>query len=321
MDYQKKYLKYKQKYLELKGGFNNIMPNLNTIPQEHIMSFLDMEDLISFLSINRQNLSKKRDVNTLFKIEKDEINIFGVRQLDTLAAFRDKKFIINQLNVFYFDCTDEQLEQLLNKIYDLQILILSVCYQITGSGFRGLSRLNSLHTIHLYDCAKITNFSHLRGLINLQTLKLNECNITDDELEHLTGLINLQNLDLILCPQITDRGLEYLSGLRNLQSLNLGMCNQITDAGLEYLSGLRNLQNLNLGMCNQITDRGLEYLSGLRNLQSLYLFDCPQITDRGLEHLSGLTSLEILQISGCYRITRAGITWLNNILPELEIYN
>jgi hypothetical protein len=105
--------------------------------------------------------------------------------------------------------------------------------------------------------------------------------LNDAGLERLKGLIQINGLRLGNT-QITNAGLENLKGLTHLQNLNL-QNTQITDVGLENLKELTQMSELDLTK-TQITDAGLEHLRGLTQLKSLNLKDT-MATDEGVKNL------------------------------------
>ena len=133
-------------------------------------------------------------------------------------------------------------------------------------------------------CGSLTtdaDLEHLKRLIQLQVLTLDDTKISDAGLEHLKGLVQLREL-LLTGPTITDAGLEHLTGLAQIESLWLDGT-KITDAGLKHLKGLAQLEHLWL-RGTKITDGGLEHLKGLTNLQVLDLTHT-QVTDTGVKRL------------------------------------
>ena len=95
---------------------------------------------------------------------------------------------------------------------------------------------------HLEQLIKCYPWSHQVTLFNTRILELltmkyqfsnyriQNSNITDDELIHLKGM---RIVDLFSCNKITDAGLVYLKGIR---TVDLTLCKNITDAGLEHLA-------------------------------------------------------------------------------------
>ena len=78
----------------------------------------------------------------------------------------------------------------------------------------------------------IADLQYLTVFVQLSSLDLSGCNITDAELQHLAGLVQLSSLNMSTCRKLTDAGLQHLAGLVQLSSLNLSGCYNFTDAGL-----------------------------------------------------------------------------------------
>jgi hypothetical protein len=74
---------------------------------------------------------------------------------------------------------------------------------------------------------------HLKGLVELRCLVLNDTQLTDDGLEHLKGLSQLQVLSLDNT-RVTDSGLIHLKALAHLQSLYLQRTH-VTEGGVKEL--------------------------------------------------------------------------------------
>lgn len=112
--------------------------------------------------------------------------------------------------------------------------------------------------------------SHLRGLQQLTTLKLNGAAITDRGLEYLIDCKSLKRLELHRAP-ITDAGLEYLTDLTTLENLDLSGT-KITGKDLEPLARLPALEILNLNG-TPLTDDAVGVLSRLQRLLWLGVSD------------------------------------------------
>lgn len=135
---------------------------------------------------------------------------------------------------------------------------------------------------------------------NLTTLRLNDCDITDESLFALS-----QN-----CPQ--------------LLSLNVAYCSAITNAGVVALSqGCRQLMYLNLSDCEKITDNGVIALAqGCPQLTSLYLQCCENITDAGVIALAqGCPQLLSFELTTSKHITDASIIAIAQACPKLTNIN
>jgi predicted transcriptional regulator len=243
MNYQKKYLKYKQKYLELKGGMDSPVGLENIIP--YIIPYLDsLEKIVKFTSTNKALRELKTDNSTIFYIKTLEID--RPEYLDILGTFSDHKINVNEI-IISINITDNDLQYILSKIvFDgLQSINLERCYRITDNGLGHLSRLINLKTLYLDNCDHITDngLVHLRGLTNLKMLRLESSDlITDNGLGHLSQLENLKELILHGFTQITIDGLAQLIRLPNLKILDIAYCDQITKDEIDQLNkpeGLR----------------------------------------------------------------------------------
>ena len=91
-------------------------------------------------------------------------------------------------------------------------------------------------------------------------LGLARTKVTDSGLAHLKDLVNLNRLHLENTA-VTDAGLAHLGGLTNLEYLNL-YGTKVTDAGLIHLARLEKLQSLYLWQTG-VTDKGVETLQKL----------------------------------------------------------
>jgi len=99
---------------------------------------------------------------------------------------------------------------------------------------------------------------HLKGLMHLIGLRLNDTQIGDDGLKHLiSGLTNLRQLN-VSNTLVSDKGLKHLNGLTNPHLLLLDNT-QISDGGLKHLIGLKTLSSLSLEN-TQVTDEGVKKL-------------------------------------------------------------
>ena len=155
---------------------------------------------------------------------------------------------------------------------------------------------------------------HVRGLSQLQSLKLNGTHVTDTGLAHIKGLTKLQTLSL-LRTKVTDAGLVHLEELTQLEFLDLGGT-RVNGEGLAHLKQLSKLKLLYL-WDTDVTDAGLKHIDGLSNLQDL-LLQGTKITDAGLVHLKGLTKLRELNL-GRTQVTDEGVQKLQQALPDCKI--
>jgi hypothetical protein len=148
----------------------------------------------------------------------------------------------------------------------------------------------------------------LSGLMNLETLSLAECPVTEQGLQSLTGLVQLQDLDLT-------RLNFFRHGFRTSGVLP-GPEGNLTDACVPPLLSLTRLRRLSLAG-NRITDKGLEQIGKVTNLDELDL-EATDVTDQGLIHLQSLRRLKNVNVAAT-QVTPEGIKALQKALPGVEI--
>lgn len=122
-------------------------------------------------------------------------------------------------------------------------------------------------------------FKPIEGLARLDTLRADECQITDQSLNVIGRLSNLHQLSLNGIP-FSAAGLKKISGLKFLDMLNLAG-SYTTDAHIDALLGCSNLVSLNLSN-SKMTDEGLIKLARLKKLKSLTIVNCPDVTNAGV---------------------------------------
>jgi hypothetical protein len=116
--------------------------------------------------------------------------------------------------------------------------------------------------------------------------------VTADMLKQLEELKQLEVIRLDHT-NISDDGLKYLKNFNHLHVLSLEGTH-ITDAGLEHLKDFEELYNLNLNRTD-ITDDGLKHLKGLLKLQMLDILDT-KTTDTGIKDIQqALPKLKIFR--------------------------
>src|SRR5262245_28105285 len=132
----------------------------------------------------------------------------------------------------------------------------------------------------------------LAPFVNMETLDLNDANITDEMMPGLANMKNLRRLTMI-GTLVTDDGLKYLRDLHELEELDLyGV--KITDSGVAHLSGLTKLRRLNL-LGAQITDASAETLARMKELRELNIYRS-RFTNAGLAKLAALPELQVLDV-------------------------
>lgn len=154
----------------------------------------------------------------------------------------------------------------------------------------------------------------LAGLSGLRWLRLDGCQITDDNVHYLVSIPDLETL-YVSDTRISDAGLDQICSIRTLKKLTIDGT-PITDKGLGSLRELPNLEELSLWRC-YVTDRGCDTLAELRGLKKLSL-DGTQVTDKGVRKLFVLKDLERISLWKT-PVTDRGVAALKKALPNLEV--
>jgi len=163
----------------------------------------------------------------------------------------------------------------------------------------GVTNVSIQHLLSRPPSSRHADLSMLPRLLNVETLGLEECTVTEQELDSLRGLNHLRSLNLARLNHLryasTDRGLS--------------------DACLIPIKGLSQLRELDLSG-NRITDDGMAMIAGMPELESLVL-TATEVTDAGLVHLQALKKLKNLSLGGT-GVTPQGARALQSALPDLQ---
>ena len=143
----------------------------------------------------------------------------------------------------------------------------------------GLTRLNELT---LAGHPKITDAGlvHLRGLMELRALWLNNSSITGAGLKHLQNLPMLLSLGLP-ATTLAESDLKVLAAFRTLTFVNIDRTPGATDTGIAVLRMMPALTELHAGY-SSISDSGLEVLATFPGLKKLHL-PGSKVTDAGIQ--------------------------------------
>jgi len=149
-------------------------------------------------------------------------------------------------------------------------------------------------------------------------------NTHDPDLVTLSKLLHLQSLKLEEC-DVSEEGLSAVSALHELSALSLVRLHQfrygggfpgLKDSCLVPLQGLTQLEQLSLSG-NRITDKGLELIAHLPNLSTLDL-DATDVTDAGLVSLQSMKNLKSIRLGGT-RVTPEGVKRLQEAIPGIDV--
>jgi len=152
------------------------------------------------------------------------------------------------------------------------------------------------------------DLSPLSRAVNVRSLHLHRQPIGDAALVHLRPMRKLNTLGLGFT-DVADEGLKELASFPELKSLWLFQT-KVTDAGMQHVGRCPKLRFLELSNSN-VGDEGMQRLAALADLSYLNLSKT-RVTDAGLAHLTPLTNLEEGLFFGT-NVTQAGV----NQIPSL----
>ena len=192
----------------------------------------------------------------------------------------------------------------------------------------------SLRAVHLKSSSFRDFFGEntsLKIFDTLQTIILNECDVTESDVDFLNNnsvfpslqsvtatlgwcapntlliLSRIEKLKTLTTSSVSAAALKIISECPNLQTLTLNGSERLTEGtGVEFLSGLKNsLTSLTIPRCTKISDLDVEkYLSSLGKLTSVELTDGKQLTDQALTIITASFPLiSHLNLSRCQGIS------------------
>ena len=270
------------------------------------------------------------------------------RERPELAIYRSQRWAIEQIESLAFepiietqpaDVPPELRELLGDRYFQEAVRVTFRSDDETGPRDKiqseELAPLRMLRTATHVDLAytRINDIGmqYLKGLTNVESLRLPMDEVSEVGLANIVGMTNLNDFSGELDdeklvrfapfdrlqylftggPRITDEGLESLAGLRGLTHLQLRAAN-VEGAGLRHLCALPRLETLDLEEANV---RDLTHVGELPALKSLKLGNTT-IDDAAMAALAGCSHLEFLSIANT-NVGDAGIAHVK-ALPELR---
>jgi Leucine-rich repeat (LRR) protein len=183
------------------------LQHLKTAPNLHV------------LDLSVSGLEKDADFEQVKDLKK-------LKKIDLPHAFSDKAFVC------------------LAQLTDLEEVAFSSLSELKGHGLQHLKNLTKLTELNLsYTGVTDEGLQAIEGLTHLKKLSLPE-HITDKGLAHIKPLVNLTHLH-VQNSQITDAGIDHLKELVNLQVLDLSRA-KLSEAGVLQFKSLHNLREINL---------------------------------------------------------------------------
>lgn len=206
--------------------------------------------------------------------------------------------------------------KILSELGKLQRLTL-VQNQVNDIGARRLEKLKELRTLDLRGNMEAGDMALeiIAELPKLTAFKHRSTAVNDSGMEYLSKNQTLDSL-LIQDFQITDQSGQHLAKLGKLTQLEVFRCQGFGTEGVLALKGM-NLTRLTLRDLPNIDDRALEVFDDLPKLKRLYLHEITSVGDSGLQHLGNLKSLELLDIWTVPQMTDATLDVIAK-LPNLK---
>lgn len=291
-------------------------PNLQTLDLEGTdvtdKNVVHLKELtcLQTLSLAKTNVTDQGLVHLKALVNLQSLNLWctdvtnaGLAHLKGLTNLRTLVFCPTR--VYEKDLTN------LKELKSLQWLDLTA-FRVGGESLAPLKELKNLQGLVLYDSeVPCYCLPHLQELKSLQWLDLGgESTGGPIDMAYLKGLTNLQTLKL-RHRDVAGEKLAHLKELKNLQTLDLSST-VLGNAELAHLKELKSLQWLDLS-ATWVEDAGLAHLKGLANLRTLYLNDMR----RNVKRRSFTSSYD--NYPGAGLITDAGVDDLRKALPACKI--
>src|SRR5262245_53302719 len=136
---------------------------------------------------------------------------------------------------------DEMFDYFANssKLVKFEAGLTTLAYLRLGeAGVQRLAKLPQMKDLRIC-LVTIKSPTTLAPFVNMETLDLNDANITDDMMPSLAAMKHLRRLTMV-GTLVTDDGLKYIRELTDLEELDLyGV--KITDVGVQQLKNLKKL--------------------------------------------------------------------------------
>lgn len=197
----------------------------------------------------------------------------------------------------------QRLSLLQNQVNDIGAQRLSKLHELRSIDLRGNMEAGDMALDVVADLPRLTAFKHRSTAV------------TDSGLEHLSRNQTLESL-LMQDFNITDQSGPYLAKMGKLSQLEVFRCQGFGTEGVLALKGM-GLTRLTLRDLPNIDDRAMEVFDDLPKLRRLYLHELSSVGDAGLKHLAALKSLEVLDIWTVPQMTDATVDVIAT-LPHLK---
>jgi IQ calmodulin-binding motif/Leucine Rich repeat len=222
------------------------------------------------------------------------------------------------------DVTDEMLDVMCTRLFNLRSLNLARCSKITNLGLRTLSQscAATITSLDLSHCTALNSegLAWIGGAIGfgggcckLQSMNLSNCTAVEDRgLVSLSqGCKQLRFISLASCSAVRDRGvIKLVQSSSHLAVINLSECSNLSNAVVTAIgSNCCKLISLNMGRIGCVQDSGLKAVAnGCKALTALNISGSKAVSERGLCYLAlRCKALNTLNVTGCTNVTPSGL--------------
>ena len=231
---------------------------------KHVASFPDLRTLDLYYSrVRAPGFKVLAQLKHLEELNMGHISgVITDREIEALSESKS----LRQLNLMNAAITDESM-MLFAKMPSLRSLNL-IGTNVTDKGLLFLKDHQHLEDISL-NGADITNrgVRHLGEMTSLKHIRLYAVGITNSSLE-VIGSLDLTSLDLRGCG-VTEAGLFHIAKHKNLEELNLHDT-RATDDVMKKLAELKNLRELTI-QGTPVTDQGFLHLTACKKLKKIWI--------------------------------------------------
>jgi Leucine-rich repeat (LRR) protein len=188
--------------------------------------------------------------------------------------------------------------------------------QVGNIGLDFISKMPALISFkHMSGAVDDSGIQSLTAAKNLETLEMQDFNISDAAGKSIKQFEKLQTLSVFRCGQFGSDGLLALKGAASLRRLTLRDLPALNDTGMEAFREMPALKRLYLRELPSLSDAGMINLVYLKDLELLEMNEVP-VSDKALESIVKLPNLKDLTLQ-LTNISDAGVDLLLTA-PKLE---
>jgi IQ calmodulin-binding motif/Leucine Rich repeat len=245
--------------------------------------------------------------------------------------------VLESIDLSATGVTDEMLDVMCTRLFNLRSLNLARCSKVTNLGLRTLSQscAATITSLDLSHCAALNSegLAWIGGTIGfgggcskLQSINLSNCTAVEDRglISLAQGCKQLRFISLACCSAVRDRGvIKLIQSSSHLAVINLSECSNLSNAVVTALgSNCSKLISLNMGRIGCVHDSGLRAVAnGCKALTALNISGSKAVSERGLCYLAlRCKALNTLNVTGCTNVTPSGLDALiGGISDELVV--